>query len=319
MSDITWKDEYGDAEGLACTLDIWGNVLAKQGSYGAATDTRAAATALREQAERIDALEAENKEHIATLKARRAATMRAVAAWRSGVSGRDLVMPDHADLVTWLMDEVGRLTAIIDDSPLDELCGCDCCGATTTDGCEVDGGWQCRACSLEVEIANLRAGDIHSCHAECQRPVCVAGRRIAELEAENERLANSLQRANEHHERLAARLDIRQNEDGSTHDEIDRLRKWQREMVEIQASGGRLDGYRELGAKCAALESQNDRLRAGLQAVADLIAESDGVAGLHLNGDIATWDELRTGGRFEDWLLAFDEAHQRAQAEGESR
>ena len=30
-----------------------------------------------------------------------------------------------------------------------------------------------------------------------------------------------------------------------------------------------------------------------------LIAESHGVAGLHLNGDVATWDELEPGGRFE--------------------
>ncbi len=46
----------------------------------------------------------------------------------------------------------------------------------------------------------------------------------------------------------------------------------------------------------------------GLDAVAALIAESYGVAGLHLNGDVATWDELRSGGRYEDWLLAYDAA-----------
>ena len=44
------------------------------------------------------------------------------------------------------------------------------------------------------------------------------------------------------------------------------------------------------------LISEVERLRKGLAAVAALIAESRGVAGLHLNGDEAPWDELRTGG-----------------------
>lgn len=40
----------------------------------------------------------------------------------------------------------------------------------------------------------------------------------------------------------------------------------------------------------------------------ELIANSDGVAGLHLNGDIADWESLTEGGRFEGWLLALDKA-----------
>lgn len=51
-----------------------------------------------------------------------------------------------------------------------------------------------------------------------------------------------------------------------------------------------------------------DKLIKGLKAVRDLIAESHGVDGLHLNGDVASWAELRTGGYFEEWLMAFDEA-----------
>jgi hypothetical protein len=47
---------------------------------------------------------------------------------------------------------------------------------------------------------------------------------------------------------------------------------------------------------------------AGLRAIETLIEESDGVAGLHLNGNVAPWEELRTGGRFESWLLPFDDA-----------
>lgn len=31
----------------------------------------------------------------------------------------------------------------------------------------------------------------------------------------------------------------------------------------------------------------------------ELSAQSDGVAGYHLNGDIATWEEIKRGGRYE--------------------
>ena len=48
--------------------------------------------------------------------------------------------------------------------------------------------------------------------------------------------------------------------------------------------------------------------REGLSAVEDLINESTGVYGLHRNGDGAPWEELRTGGRFEEWLVKFDAA-----------
>lgn len=50
------------------------------------------------------------------------------------------------------------------------------------------------------------------------------------------------------------------------------------------------------------------KLVLGINAVADLIDNSTGVEGLHLNGDIAPWNELRRGGRFESWLVDFDEA-----------
>lgn len=46
----------------------------------------------------------------------------------------------------------------------------------------------------------------------------------------------------------------------------------------------------------------------GLISVEALINESSGVSGLHLNGDEASWIELRTGGHLEEWLLEFDEA-----------
>ena len=59
---------------------------------------------------------------------------------------------------------------------------------------------------------------------------------------------------------------------------------------------------------CAALEKRIAELELGLHAVRDLIADLKGVVVLHLNGDIALWNELRTGGRFEEWLKPFDDA-----------
>ena len=56
------------------------------------------------------------------------------------------------------------------------------------------------------------------------------------------------------------------------------------------------------------LERELAVARKGLEAVESLMNESHGVGGLHLNGDFAPWNELRTGGRFEEWLIAFDDA-----------
>ena len=50
------------------------------------------------------------------------------------------------------------------------------------------------------------------------------------------------------------------------------------------------------------------RCKKGMEAVKSLIEESTGVFGLHRNGDLAPWEELRTGGEFEDWLKDFDTA-----------
>lgn len=51
-----------------------------------------------------------------------------------------------------------------------------------------------------------------------------------------------------------------------------------------------------------ALLAERDILRAGIVAVDELIRESDGVVGLHLNGDVAPWSDLLAGGRYEEWL-----------------
>lgn len=44
------------------------------------------------------------------------------------------------------------------------------------------------------------------------------------------------------------------------------------------------------------------------EAVHHLIEHSEGVAGLHLNGDLAPWHSLTEGGQFEAWLLALFDA-----------
>ena len=68
------------------------------------------------------------------------------------------------------------------------------------------------------------------------------------------------------------------------------------------------DVKNEYRRRCWSEYMRRLRAEAGIHAVRDLIADSEGVAGLHLNGDMAPWDELRTGGRFEEWLKPFDDA-----------
>ncbi|HWF62970.1 MAG TPA: hypothetical protein VN666_22040 [Nitrospira sp.] len=48
----------------------------------------------------------------------------------------------------------------------------------------------------------------------------------------------------------------------------------------------------ELDAQVADLTAQLQRAREALQGVKDLIGDSQGVAGFHLNGDIAEWGEF---------------------------
>lgn len=83
-------------------------------------------------------------------------------------------------------------------------------------------------------------------------------------------------------------------------------------LVELEsnlenARGGQNTGDIE-AAIIAIEEYKRKKLVDGLLAVESLILESKGVAGLHLNGDLASWNELRTGGRFEEWLYQFDDA-----------
>lgn len=58
----------------------------------------------------------------------------------------------------------------------------------------------------------------------------------------------------------------------------------------------------------AAIKELVEALDKACRSINDLIESSEGVAGLHLNGDVASWGSLRAGGRFESWLIEFDEA-----------
>lgn len=58
------------------------------------------------------------------------------------------------------------------------------------------------------------------------------------------------------------------------------------------------------------LLEQNKILRQGIQAVRAVIDASEGVSGLHLNGDTAEWEDLLVGGYLEDWLIDFSEAEE---------
>jgi len=53
-----------------------------------------------------------------------------------------------------------------------------------------------------------------------------------------------------------------------------------------------MDREEQIARLWAAAGEMHEALSHLLKAIRDLVAESDGVAGLHLNGDIATWDEL---------------------------
>lgn len=60
-------------------------------------------------------------------------------------------------------------------------------------------------------------------------------------------------------------------------------------------------------ARIAELEEELTKLRAKDEQVCGLIAESRGIEGLHLNGDIATWEELMYSFDFHTWLDTYAE------------
>lgn len=122
-------------------------------------------------------------------------------------------------------------------------------------------------------------------------------RRIAELEAlvEQHKAAEEMQ------------INLRQKLD----EELDRHKRMFaatcETLGEIQkALGNEIVGIEPQMVK--ALVEERDALAAHIddvhRSINDLIGESEGVAGLHKNGDIASWGDLLEGGHFEGWLLA---------------
>lgn len=73
-----------------------------------------------------------------------------------------------------------------------------------------------------------------------------------------------------------------------------------------ERSSRRVEANARLIASAPQLLEALDRALAALQRlhtdVEALMADSEGVAGLHHNGDVATWDDLAEGGPFSDWM-----------------
>ena len=89
-------------------------------------------------------------------------------------------------------------------------------------------------------------------------------------------------------------------------DEIQRLRA---RVAELQSDLQGTELSREsLQAENESLRRDAEVYKDGLLAVVNLIESSLGVYGLHLNGELAPWDTLRTGGGYEDWLQSLDAA-----------
>jgi hypothetical protein len=71
-----------------------------------------------------------------------------------------------------------------------------------------------------------------------------------------------------------------------------------------------IDDSSDIENKAAKLEEENAQLKKALASVITLMNHSEGVAGLHLNGNVATWDELLAGD--EAWLTDFRKAEAHA-------
>lgn len=72
---------------------------------------------------------------------------------------------------------------------------------------------------------------------------------------------------------------------------------------------------RQLGVVTAQRDLASEHLSEVLDALEELISsldslilQSDGVFGLHLNGDLAPWVDLLKGGSHEDWLKSLSDS-----------
>jgi hypothetical protein len=86
-----------------------------------------------------------------------------------------------------------------------------------------------------------------------------------------------------------------------------RAEEWMKDFSKTNNSEA-FDAITALLAENAAQAATIEKYKKGLDAVASPINNSEGVTGLHLNGDIAPWCDLQSGGYFEYWLMDFDDA-----------
>jgi hypothetical protein len=72
--------------------------------------------------------------------------------------------------------------------------------------------------------------------------------------------------------------------------------------------------YETLQLQLQQKEKELEEVKRHLEKLVDsincLINESQGVYGLHLNGDPVPWNDLKAGGRFEEWLIDLYDAEQ---------
>jgi len=109
--------------------------------------------------------------------------------------------------------------------------------------------------------------------------------------------------------------------DGQCHDcscgwnqPVETYEKENAELKEIIESlhSSRKFTYENQKSEIESLRKQVEELRSHLTAVVEemnhLMNDSKGVAGLHLNGDIAPWASLLRGGEFDTWLSYLSDA-----------
>ena len=153
------------------------------------------------------------------------------------------------------------------------------------------------------ELADIRAklGSAERRAGECHADASHYASHCALLVAENESLRQQLAASD------AALIESRAND----REAMRQLAEAQARTAEIESelSQCQQDRRREhdLRVRLAGENEELERVQGVLvesaqgllMDVQDLINESEGVAGFHLNGDVAPWGELLSGGRFE--------------------
>jgi hypothetical protein len=118
------------------------------------------------QVMRIHELESELKELESSSNLRWNADMRAIKRWREAAPGRELVLPDHADLCVWLLDLLDSSRAALKNT----LCRCKCSIHNSDMRIAPAGSDKQRT---ECQYVHRRAlHDPMTEHNECQRQWC---------------------------------------------------------------------------------------------------------------------------------------------------